>query len=180
MAKFKLTQRTNPQNREEAAKWYAIPSIVNRHTTRAVCKAVTRNTSTAPTELESSFNLVVDGIPHELQQGNSVQLGQLGWLRLSFGSDGVEDITKFDAASMIKNVKVVFTPSKELMAEIKNGLSFENVGVVEAGFTFPDTRSYLSYKETGKLPVEGGTGTGGSTGGSGEEEEGGETDDPLV
>ena len=120
-----------------------------------MCKVVTRNTTTAPTEAESTFNLVCDGIVHELQQGNSVQLGELGWLRLSFGSEGVEDLTKFDAASMIKNLKVVFSPSKTLLSSIEQGLEFENVGVVSEGFTFPSTKSYLKYLETGKLPTPG-------------------------
>ena len=155
MAKFKLTQKKNPMKKDEPAKWYAIPSVVNRLTTRTVCKVVTRNTTTAPTEAESTFNLVCDGIVHELQQGNSVQLGELGWLRLSFGSEGVEDLTKFDAASMIKNLKVVFSPSKTLLSSIEQGLEFENVGVVSEGFTFPSTKSYLKYLETGKLPTPG-------------------------
>ena len=155
MAKFKLTQKKNPMKKDEPAKWYAIPSVVNRLTTRTVCKVVTRNTTTAPTEAESTFNLVCDGIVHELQQGNSVQLGELGWLRLSFGSEGVEDLTKFDAASMIKNLKVIFSPSKTLLSSIEQGLQFENVGVVSEGFTFPSTKSYLKYLETGKLPTPG-------------------------
>ena len=155
MAKFKLTQKKNPMKKDEPAKWYAIPSVVNRLTTRTVCKVVTRNTTTAPTEAESTFNLVCDGIVHELQQGNSVQLGELGWLRLSFGSEGVEDITKFDAASMIKNLKVIFSPSKTLLSSIEQGLEFENVGVVSEGFTFPSTKSYLQYVQTGKLPTPG-------------------------
>ena len=155
MAKFKLTQKKNPMKKDEPAKWYAIPSVVNRLTTRTVCKVVTRNTTTAPTEAESTFNLVCDGIIHELQQGNSVQLGELGWLRLSFGSEGVEDLTKFDAASMIKNLKVVFSPSKTLLSSIEQGLEFENVGVVSEGFTFPSTKSYLQYVQTGKLPTPG-------------------------
>ena len=155
MAKFKLTQKKNPQDKAAPAKWYAIPSVVNRLTTRTVCKVVTRNTTTAPTEAESTFNLVCDGIVHELQQGNSVQLGELGWLRLSFGSEGVEDLTKFDAASMIKNLKVVFSPSKTLLSSIEQGLEFENVGVVSEGFTFPSTKSYLQYVQTGKLPTPG-------------------------
>ena len=155
MAKFKISQKKNPVHKDEPAKWYAIPSIVNRLTTRTVCKVVTRNTTTAPTEAESTFNLVCDGIVHELQQGNSVQLGELGWLRLSFGSEGVEDITKFDAASMIKNLKVIFSPSKTLLSSIEQGLQFENVGVVSEGFTFPSTKSYLKYLETGKLPTPG-------------------------
>ena len=165
--KFKLTKkRTKVNDPQSATLWHATPSTTNRLTTRAVCKVITRNTTTAPTEAESTFNLVCDGIVHELQQGSSVQLGELGWMRLSFGSEGVEEVTEFDAATMIKNIKIVFTPSRELMAEIRKGLEFENAGVVEDGFTFATTKAYLEYKETGKLPV-----AGGSEGGSTEPEE---------
>ena len=45
MAKFKLVQKVNPQKRNEPARWFAIPKIVARMTTRAVCKYVTRNTT---------------------------------------------------------------------------------------------------------------------------------------
>ena len=143
--KFKFAKkRKNPTKPQEGDQWHAIPVTTNRLTTRSLCKVVTRNTTTAPTEAESTFNLVCDGIVHELQQGSSVQLGELGWLRLSFGSEGVEDLTQFDAASMIRNVKIIFTPSKTLMADIKNGLEFENVGVVDEGFTFATTKAYLN------------------------------------
>lgn len=164
--KFKFAKKKkNPSNPQGASQWHAIPVTTNRLSTRAVCKVVTRNTTTAPTEAESTFNLVCDGIVHELQQGNSVQLGELGWLRLSFGSEGVENLADFDAATMIKNVKIIFTPSKDLMADITKGLEFENVGVVEDGFTFASTKAYQEYKETGKLPVSGGQGSGSGTGG---------------
>lgn len=174
MPKFKFAKKRNMIKPNDPQKMYAIPTVVNRVNTRELCKIVTRNTSTAPVEAESTFSLVCDAIPRELQLGNSVQLGRLGWLRLSFGSEGVEDINDFDAATMIKNIKVVFTPSKELMNSIKTGISFENVGVVDGGFTFSSTKAYLEYKETGRLPVTGGSGTGteeggGTEPGSGEE-----------
>ncbi len=162
--KYKLSKKHNPAKPDEEPKWYAIPCTVNRLTTKSVCKIVTRGSSTYPTEAESAFNLVCDGIPHELQQGNSVQLGNLGWMRLSFGSQGVSEISDFDAANMIRNPKIIFTPSKELMAAVTQGLEFEIAGVIEGGFTFPTTKSYLEYKQTGKLPVSGGTDTGGDDG----------------
>ena len=160
MAKFKFVKRKNLQKKDDAGKWYASPVVTNRLNTNTVCRAVTRNTTVAPTELESAFNLVCDGIPPQLQQGNSVQLGKLGTLRLSFGSAGVDEIDQFSTASMIKNVKVIFTPSKELMSAVKDGLSFENAGVVDAGFTYATTRAYKDAQ------AQGGTGTGGSGSGS--------------
>ena len=146
MAKYKLTLKKNPNKRNEPGKWYAIPTTVNRLDTRAVTRAVTRNTTVAPTELETSMNLVCDGIPALLQQGNSVRIGSLGTLRLSFGSTGTENIDDFNAATMIKNVKIVFTPSKELKAAVQEGLSFENAGVIETGFTYPSVQDYKKYK----------------------------------
>lgn len=142
MAKYKLALKKDPNKRNESGKWYAIPITVNSLDTRAV----TRNTTVAPTELETSMNLVCDGIPALLQQGNSVRIGSLGTLRLSFGSTGVENIDDFNAATMIKNAKIVFTPSKELKATVQEGLSFENAGVIEEGFTYPSVQDYKKYK----------------------------------
>ena len=142
MAKYKVALKKDPNKRNESGKWYAIPITVNSLDTRAV----TRNTTVAPTELETSMNLVCDGIPALLQQGNSVRIGSLGTLRLSFGSTGVENIDDFNAATMIKNAKIVFTPSKELKAAVQEGLSFENAGVIEEGFTYPSVQDYKKYK----------------------------------
>ena len=109
--------------------------------------------------------------PSDLEQGMSWRALPVIVNRLSFSSEGVDNLEDFNAASMIKNVKIVFTPSKTLMADIKNGLEFENVGVVDEGFTFPSTKAYLDYKQTGQLPVQGGTGT---TPGTGEGEDDGD------
>lgn len=175
MVKYKFTKKRNMIKPDEPEKMYAIPAIVNRVNTRELCQVVTNNTSINHNEAETTFNLVCDSIPRELKRGSSVQLGRLGWMRLSFGSEGVDSFDKFDPQSMIKNLRVIFTPSKDLMAQIKKDLSFENVGVVEGGFTFPNTKSYLEYKQTGKLPVAGGNNEdtepepGGETGGEDED-----------
>lgn len=169
MAKYKFVKKYKPGVKDDPGKWYASPMVENRMSTRTVCKVVTRNTTVAPTELESSFNLVCEGTPPQLQMGNSVQLGTLGSIRLSFGSVGVDDIDQFNAATMIKNVKVIFTPSKELMAAIKDGLSFENAGVVDNGFTYASTRAYKEAKGQG-----GGNQGGGNQGGGGNDGDQGE------
>ncbi len=164
MPKFRFVKRKSLQKKDDPGKWYASPIVENRLNTGTVCRVVTRNTTTAPTELESGFNLVCDAIPLQLQLGNSVQLGKLGILRLSFGSSGVDNIDAFNAATMIRNVKVIFTPSKELMSAIKDGLSFENAGVVDNGFVYATTRA---FKEAQGGGGSGSGGSGDSGGGSG-------------
>ena len=156
MAKFKLMKRKKLQDGDGPEVWHAIPVVASRLDARTVCRAAMRNTTIAPAEAELVLSLLCDGIVHELQLGNSVQLGSLGWMRLSFSSEGVTDVSRFDAASMMKNVKLVFTPSKELLEDIKDGLAFENAGVVSGGFTFPDAKSFLHYRATGALPGAGG------------------------
>ncbi len=145
--KYRFRKIKNPQKKDDQGKWYGAPVTGNRLNTRAVCKAVTRNTTIAPTELETGFNLVCDGIPDLLKQGDSVQLGSLGTLRLSHGSAGVENIEDFNT-SMIKDLRVIFTPSKELMNAIKDGLTFENAGVVANGFTFASVADYKNFEVT--------------------------------
>ena len=64
---------------------------------------------------------------------------------------------------MIRKVKVIFTPSKEMMAAIKDGLSFENAGVVDNGFVYATTRAFKEAQGGGS----GSGGSGDSGGGSG-------------
>jgi hypothetical protein len=87
----------------------------------------------------------------------------LGTFRLSFGSEGVEDITKFKAAEMIKNLRIIFTPDKQLQEDILSNVTFENAGVVEDGFTYPSLKDYLK-KVVSDRPA---TGDGGNSGGTG-------------
>lgn len=159
MAKYRFRKIKSPLKKDDPGKWYGAPVTDNRLNTRAVCKLVTRNTTVAPTELESGLNLVCDAVPDLLKQGNSVQLGSLGTLRLSHSSDGVENIEDFNT-SMIKDIRVIFTPSKELMNAIKDGLTFENAGVTASGFTFASVQDYKNYEVT-KREEGGGSSDGG-------------------
>lgn len=165
MAKFKYVQRVNPNKREDPAKWYASPTTYEQLTTKAVCQAATRNTSTSATELNSSVDVLCEAVPGMLQQGFSVRVGSLGTMRLSFGSMGVDSIEKFDPSTMIKNVKIVFTPSKELKAAVMNGLAFENAGVVVDGFTYSSVKAYREFQVSARDPQDPDSGSGGGSDG---------------
>jgi hypothetical protein len=49
--------------------------------------------------------------------GKSVNLGELGTLRVSFGSEGVDDVKDFNTGK-ISGVKIVFTPGVELKKQL--------------------------------------------------------------
>ncbi|WP_315085581.1 hypothetical protein [Bacteroides heparinolyticus] len=170
---YKLVQRKNPLKKDEPAKWYATPNSAKPLSPKALTRAATANTTTAPIELEAAMELLAAFIPQQLQQGHTVNVPGLGSFRLTFKSDGVEDIDKFNAGQMIKSPRIVFTPAKELKEKTLQGLSFENSGVLEAGINYA---SLADYRKAKGLPAPGGSASGGSGSGGGT---GGQNENPL-
>lgn len=146
MAKYKLIKKVNPQKRQEPAKWYATPKSETPLSGKAMTRAATANTTTAPIEMEASLELLAKFVPQQLQQGHTVKIPGLGSLRLTFKSDGVENIDDFRANGMIKNARIVFTLAKELRESVLNGLSFEDGGVLDNDVSYASLADYRMAK----------------------------------
>ena len=146
MATYKLVQKKNPLKPAEVAKWYAAANSSQTLSGRAMVKAATANTTISATELQSAVDLLAEFIPRQLKQGHSVVVPGLGSFRLSFNSQGAEDIADFHADSMIKNCRVIFTPAKELTENVRQGLTFENNGVIENKVTYASLKEYRKAK----------------------------------
>lgn len=146
MAKYKLIKKVNPQKRQEPGKWYATPKSETPLSGKAMTCAATANTTTAPIEMEASLELLAKFVPLQLQQGHTVKIPGLGTFRLTFKSDGVENIDDFRASSMIKNARIVFTPAKELRESVLSGLSFEDGGVLENDISYASLADYRMAK----------------------------------
>ena len=155
MAKYKLIKRTNPLKKDAPPKWYATPNSESPLSGKAMTRAATANTTMAPIEMEASLELLAKFVPQQLQQGHTVKIPGLGTFRTTFKSDGVENINDFRANSMIKNARIVFTPSKELRESVLNGLTFEDGGVLENDISHASLADYRLAKST---PPEGGGG----------------------
>lgn len=164
MAKYKLIKRTNPLKKDAPPKWYATPNSESPLSGKAMTRAATANTTMAPIEMEASLELLAKFVPQQLQQGHTVKIPGLGTFRTTFKSDGVENINDFRANSMIKNARIVFTPSKELRESVLNGLTFEDGGVLENDISYASLADYRLAK------------AGSSEGGGG----GGEDDRPVI
>ena len=146
MAKYKLIKKVNPQKRQEPGKWYATPKSETPLSGKAMTHAATANTTTAPIEMEAALELLAKFVPQQLQQGHTVKIPGLGTFRLTFKSDGVEDINSFRANCMIKNARIVFTLSKELRESVLSGLSFEDGGVLENDISYASLADYRMAK----------------------------------
>lgn len=163
MQKFKLVKKGNPAKKDAPKKWYGIPISAKPLELKAMTRAATENTTTAPIEMEGSMELFTKFAMQQLMQGHTVNVPGFGSFRITFKSQGVEDITKFNASTMIMNPRIVFTPAKELREMVKSGIKFENGGVLE------DEISYATMADYRKAKGISGGGGGNSGGGSGDE-----------
>ncbi len=170
-ARYKLSKRPHPLKKNEPPKWYASPNSNEPLTGKAMTRAATANTTTAAVEMESALELLAKFVPGQLQQGHTVKLPGLGTFRLTFKSEGVENINDFRANLMIKNPRILFTPSKEFRESVVKGLTFTDGGVLEDGISYASLADYRKAKG-----LTGGEG-GGEGGGGGDG--GGEAPDPL-
>lgn len=146
MGNFKLIQRANPLKKDAPRKWYASPLTNKPLELKAMTRAATENTTTAPIEMEASMEHFVNHTQRQLLQGHTVNVPGFGSFRITFKSDGVENINDFNAGQMIKNPRILFTPAKELREVIRNQMKFENGGVLEDGISYASMTDYRKAK----------------------------------
>ena len=120
--KYKLIQRVNPQERSQT-KWYASPVNDGKITKSDLAKEIVNTSSLSRGDVSSVIENLIDIMPKYLLMGKSIQLGELGTLRVSFSSEGVENEAELNT-NKIKGVKFVFNPSVELKKQL-NEIHFE-------------------------------------------------------
>ncbi|MDR2815115.1 MAG: DNA-binding protein [Proteiniphilum sp.] len=116
---YKLRERKNPQNPQAAAKLYAIPVNGGKVSQKEIAADIVGLSSLARGDVANVIDSLLDTVPKYLLMGKSVSLGELGTLRISFSSEGVETAADFNT-SMISGVKILFTPSVELLKAIES------------------------------------------------------------
>lgn len=174
-ANYNLAKRKEPQTK--AVKWYAMPASKGAMDEDETAQMAVADTTLSKGEYKYAMEISTEKLIPLILSGISVTIGKLGKIRLSFGSSGVDNMDDFDAKTMIKNAKFVFTPSKELKEALAKA-EFELEGIVEDGVKYGTKQSYLKAK--GLLPdtpsTPGGSTEEPGTGGTDDEE----TDDPLA
>lgn len=156
--KYKLIQKVNPNNREEAPLWYATPITGEAEEADSVTRAATANTTTAPIELTAGLVHLTEYAISKLSKGEPVPLGEMGDLRITFRSKGVADINKFNPNTMIYEPRLRFVPKRAFRNAIIQQLTFENAGVLADGI---DYASLAAYRKAKGLPSGGGEDDGG-------------------
>ncbi|MDR2919977.1 MAG: HU family DNA-binding protein [Tannerella sp.] len=121
--KYKKIQKLNPQDLTALAKYYASPVNSGKVTLDDLANRIARSSSLTRGDILNVLSNFLDELPEYLKDGKSVQLGDFGTVRLSFSSQGVDTEEEVNA-SLIKGVRVIFTPNVKLKDEL-NRTSFE-------------------------------------------------------
>lgn len=121
--KYRLVQKANPLEPESKRKWYASPVKAGTINNYQLSKGIANKSSLTRGAVMNVIENMVDEIPRYLIEGYSVNLNNLGTLRLSLSSEGVSNPGEFSGDN-IKNMRVVFTPSPEFK-KILQEISFE-------------------------------------------------------
>ena len=112
MIKYKLIERVNPADRTKK-KFYASPSSSGRVTLNRVATDISQKSSLTKGDVQSVLTNLVEQLPKYLLDGQTIKLGDLGNLRFSFSSEGVENEADFNT-NKIKGMKTVFVAGKQI------------------------------------------------------------------
>ena len=116
--KYKLIEKINPNDLESAKKWYAIPVNSGLVTLEEMAKLIALRSSLTPGDVYNVIYNLFDAIPDYLGDGRSVSLGELGKVRASFSSKGVDDPKNF-TSRLITKKRIIFTPSVAIKQQVE-------------------------------------------------------------
>lgn len=143
--KYRLSKKKNRLNRRSDGLWYATAAPGYKFGTRDLCRYASMHTTLGHFEVRAVLDLLGQCVPMLLAEGNVVQLGELGTLRVTFGSEGVEQPEDFHPRLM-RPARIVFYPSKALKAAMRSHLSYEAGGLVDEGIAFGSIASWRRYR----------------------------------
>jgi predicted histone-like DNA-binding protein len=114
--KYKMIQRHDPRDVSKV-KWYATTVNDGKISKAEITKELASRSSLSRGDASNVIENLIDIVPKYLLMGKSVNLGELGTLRVSFSSEGVEDPAQFNPTK-ITGLRVVFVPSSEFRKEL--------------------------------------------------------------
>jgi predicted histone-like DNA-binding protein len=120
--KYKLIQRANPSDRKKI-KWYATPVNDGKVTKADLAREIVNVSALSRGDVSSVIENLIDIVPKYLLMGKSVNLGELGTLRIGFSSEGVDNEKDFNTKK-ITGTKIMFTSSVELKKQL-NDIHYE-------------------------------------------------------
>lgn len=126
--KYKLIQRKDftKDAPKDGKRFYA--QLVSNGTVSLdeLCESIAEETALTSADVKSIFDRLPRILRRHLSEGRNVQLGELGSIRLTLGSQGALTKEGFNAATMMKKPGLMFTPGK-LLQKMRDAMTFLRV-----------------------------------------------------
>lgn len=119
--KYRLVQRKDMSKdaAEDAKLFYAVSSSTGMCDTDKLCEIIADRSAATPGDVK----LVLDGVLYVLREklpdGQTIQVGALGYFQASLGSQGAMTEKEF-SANLIKRRRILFRPGKQLVQLSEN------------------------------------------------------------
>ncbi|WP_459189318.1 HU family DNA-binding protein [Parabacteroides sp. APC149_11_2_Y6] len=117
---------SDPSNKDSEKKYYAVSKSTGEVDLNYLGKLIAARSAVSSADVKSVLDNLNFFTDLELQEGKIIRWGELGSFRITVGSEGVKDKTKFNA-SMVWPSRLVFTPGADLKGT-KRLLKFSHVG----------------------------------------------------
>lgn len=144
---YSISMRSsNPTDPEAVKKAYAKAQIGSNVSLKNMSKRIASQTTVNRADVMAVLTALVDNIFEVLREGNQVDLGELGKLRLQISSEGAAKAEEF-TSDYIKDVNIQFVPGEDLK-NIFAGMEFTPVPTRDA------VRKVLKAQKAGETTVD--------------------------
>ena len=144
---YSISMRSsNPGDSEAAKKAYAKAQIGINVSLKTMSKRIASQTTVHRADVMAVLTALVDNIFEVLREGNQVDLGELGKLRLQLSSEGADTLKDF-TSDLITGVSIQFVPGEDLR-NIFAGMEFNPVPTRDA------VRKVLKAQKAGETTVD--------------------------
>ena len=117
----------NPQDDTAPKKFYLIEKSIGNVDRNYLIKDMVRNTSLTPMEAATGIDYLFSAIPRFLELGFTVQLGTMGYFKVSIKSEGSDTLNEA-TPEKIKSMHLRFIPGHEIRKQV-NEFSVEKFPV---------------------------------------------------
>jgi len=115
---YKTIPKINPREPQVAARHYASSVPQSKTDIKKISKAISERTSLDHVDTQTVILATVDMVIAELQEGRSVQRGNLGSFAISLSGEGAMTADKF-TPSAIKKARIIYRPGTEMKDMLK-------------------------------------------------------------
>lgn len=133
MLKFKLIEKKDMSKDAEADDKLYYPQLVSngRVTFESLCDEVAEQSSLTSGDIKNCVDRLVNCLARHLQEGRSVDVGDLGSFRINIRSKGAKSIKEYDTETMMRAPSVQYFIGKKLREMRDTKVHYERITATE-------------------------------------------------